>query len=144
MAGFLIERRTGMAPGEAWERVTDWHRHARHVPLTSVAVEPAGPTQVGTWYTARTGIGPIAADDPMEVVVWEPPESGGPGRCRLEKRGRAVRGWAEIAVLPASGGSCVIWREDLRVAGLPHLFDRPTAFAGRLLFTRVLTGLLGG
>jgi hypothetical protein len=62
----------------------------------------------------------------------------------MEKRGRLVRGWAEIEVHPAGSGCRVVWREDLRIASLPRLFDGLTARAGRLVFGRAMTGLLRG
>lgn len=142
MARILIERRTPLTAGEAWRRLTAWERHARHVPFTAITVATAPPTAVGTRFTARTGIGRAAFDDPMEVVRWEPPGRDRPGRCRLEKRGRVVTGWAEVEVAGRNGGAVVVWREELRVRPLPRLFDAPTAWAGRLLFGRVVSGLL--
>ncbi|MZE78385.1 SRPBCC family protein [Streptomyces xinghaiensis] len=142
MALFRITRRTPLPADEAWRRVTDWERHADHVPLTRITVAPPLPTRPGTVFTARTGVGRAAFADPMEVVVWEPPGAGRPGRCRMEKRGRVVTGWAGIEVRAHGTGSEVIWSEDLSVTGLPRLLDRPTALAGRLLFGRVIARLL--
>ncbi|MDX3237919.1 SRPBCC family protein [Streptomyces sp. ME03-5709C] len=134
---FRIERHCPLPAAEAWRRVTDWERHAALVPFTTVVV--TGQRS----FTARTGLGRVAVDDPMEIVLWEPPGAGRPGRCRLEKRGRTVLGWAEIEVWPLEGGSSrVVWREDLHVRPLPGVLDRPTAWAGRLLFGRALDGLL--
>ncbi|NJQ00396.1 SRPBCC family protein [Streptomyces zingiberis] len=145
MARFRIARRSPLPPAEAWRRVTDWDRHGDHVPLTRVTAAPAGPTRTGTLVTARTGAGPVAFDDPMEVVLWEPPGDGGaPGRCRLEKRGRVMTGWAEVEVRARGAGSEVVWTEDLRVARLPRLLDAPTSLSGRLLFGRVVSRLLDG
>ncbi|MFG2294315.1 hypothetical protein [Streptomyces sp. NPDC048603] len=81
--------------------------------------------------------------DVMEVTVWRPPAGRTPGLARLEKRGRAVRGWAEIEIRPArAGGSEVHWREDLRLFGFPRLLDPAVAAAGRLLFGRAVDRLL--
>ncbi|MDG9703226.1 SRPBCC family protein [Streptomyces sp. DH37] len=137
-----IERRTHLSAGEAWRRLTAWERHARHVPFTAITVATAPPTRVGTRFTARTGVGRAGFDDPMEVVRWEPPARGRPGRCRLEKRGSVVLGWAEVEVSPVDGGALVVWREEACVRGLPRPMDAPTAWVGRLLFGRVVTGLL--
>ncbi|MFH0241018.1 SRPBCC family protein [Streptomyces sp. HK10] len=137
-----IEHRTRLPAGEAWRRLTTWENHARHVPFTAITVTTAPPTRVGTRFTARTGTERAGFDDPMEVVRWEPPAGGRPGRCRVEKRGRAVLGWAEAEVVPADGGSLTVWREEVRVRGLPRLLDPPTAWAARLLFGRVVAGLL--
>ncbi|HEX5566910.1 MAG TPA: SRPBCC family protein [Streptomyces sp.] len=142
MAPIRIERRTELPAAEAWRRLTAWERHGRHVPFTRVEVTTEPPTRVGTSVVARTGVGRAAFDDPMEVVRWEPPEEGRPGRCRLEKRGSTVTGWAELEVTAQGGGTLVVWCEEVRVRALPRLLDAPTAWAGRLLFGRVVTGLL--
>ncbi|MFK8908243.1 SRPBCC family protein [Streptomyces sp. YS-3] len=146
MALFRIDRRTEAGPAEVWRRLTDWPRHSGSVPLTRITVTTPGPTGVGTVFVARTGLGRLGFEDPMEVVVWEPPGAGRPGRCRLEKRGRVVTGWAEIEVRPdprgAGAGALLVWREDLRVWRLPHAFDALTARAGRLVFVRALTRIL--
>lgn len=144
VALFRIERRSRLSAEEAWRRLTDWERHGCHAPLTRVTVATAPPTRVGTVFVARTGIGSVGFDDPMEVVRWDPPVPGLPGRCRLEKRGSAVTGWAEIEVRPAPRGSRVVWREDLKVRRLPPVFDTPTIWCGRLLFGRTVDGLLAG
>ncbi len=144
VALIVIERRVRLAAEEAWRRVTDWERHAAHVPLTTIILRTPPPTHVGTRFVARTGIGPLAFDDPMEVVHWDPPTAPDPhGLCRLEKRGTFVTGWAEIAVhRTGPDSSQVTWREQLALPWLPPPLARPTAWTARLLFTRVLTGLL--
>ncbi|AXI76567.1 SRPBCC family protein [Peterkaempfera bronchialis] len=142
MALFRIERRSALSADEAWRRMTDWERHADRVPLTGITVTTPPPTGVGTVLVARTGVGRAGFDDPMEIVLWEPPTAGRPGRCRLEKRGTAVLGQAEIEVRPEGTGSVVVWCEDLRVRGLPGLLDAPTRWTGRLVFGRTVAGLL--
>ncbi|MEU8518930.1 SRPBCC family protein [Streptomyces sp. NBC_01216] len=167
MSVFRIERVTALPAGEAWRRLTDWPSHGGRVPLTRTRVLTPGPTAPGTRFVARTGLGRLAFDDPMEVVRWEPPvaepggperfaepaEPGGPGRpgspsrpavCRLEKRGRVVRGHAVIEVYAAGrGGSHAVWVEELRVRGVPGLLDPVVSFVGRRVFGRVMDGLLG-
>ncbi|MEU3727069.1 SRPBCC family protein [Streptomyces sp. NPDC031705] len=133
-----IIRRTSLPPAEAWRRLTDWERQGEEVPLTRTVIDAQPPSGVGTRFTARTGVGRITFDDPMEVVRWEPPRL-----VRLEKRGRAVTGWAEIELRPVPGGGTEVhWREALRVRFLPRALDPLVARAGRLLFTRVLARLL--
>ncbi|MFC9290179.1 SRPBCC family protein, partial [Streptomyces sp. NPDC057052] len=92
MATFQFERTAPLPLDEAWRRLTEWTRHGDAVPLTRVTVLTPGPTREGTVFVARSGIGPLAFDDRMEVTVWCPPDDGGPGLCRLEKLGRTVRG----------------------------------------------------
>ncbi|WP_055585365.1 SRPBCC family protein [Streptacidiphilus griseoplanus] len=142
MAPFRLQRRSPLSAGQAWQRVTDWQRQGRQVPLTRITVTPPPPSRVGTMVVARTALGRAGFDDPMEIVLWEPPDGGRPGRCRLEKRGRAVLGWAEIEVVPDGDGSVVRWCEDLRVRHLPGLLDGPTRWSGRLVFGRALRRLL--
>lgn len=154
MALFELTRTVALAPEEAWRRVTDWPRHSA-MPFTRVAVRPGTGAGVGAVVVARTGVGRFGFDDPMEVVVWRPPAPGVPGLCRLEKRGRVVRGWAEVHVRPAVpagssgsegsyGASLVRWREDIRCAGLPAVGNTLLAAAGRPVFGRVLDALLAG
>ncbi|WP_438294975.1 SRPBCC family protein [Streptomyces sp. HUAS TT7] len=142
MALFRIDRRTHLTPAEAWRRLTDWERHGDSVPLTRIIVRTPPPTGTGTLFVARTGLGPLGFDDPMEITRWQPPSGAGPGVCRLEKRGRAVTGWAEIEVGEAAPGSYVIWREDLRVRGLPRALDGLAERAGRAVFGRAVKALL--
>ncbi|MFI6052855.1 SRPBCC family protein [Streptomyces violascens] len=142
MALFRIDRRTLLTPAEAWRRLTDWERHGDSVPLTRIVVRTSPQTGVGTVFVARTGLGPLSFDDPMEITRWQPPTGSGPGVCRLEKRGRAITGWAEIEVSRAGTGSYVVWREDLRVRGLPRALDGLTSRVGRVVFGRAVKTLL--
>ncbi|MGW0993926.1 SRPBCC family protein [Streptomyces sp. NPDC002520] len=140
---FTLERTAPLTLDEAWRRLTDWPRHGDVVPLTRITVLTPGPTGTGTRFTARTGIGPLGFEDPMEVTVWLPPRDDEPGLCRLEKRGRVVLGWAEIEVRPGPGGrSRVVWREDLRVRFLPRFLDGVVEGAARSLFGRAVNRLL--
>ncbi|GHF55152.1 hypothetical protein GCM10010218_40690 [Streptomyces mashuensis] len=142
MVHFSVERRSPLPLDTAWHRITCWERHAAHVPLTAITVTTPPPTGAGTRFVARTGRGPVAFDDPMEVVRWEPPAPGRSGCCLLEKRGRVVRGWARIEVGPDGAGSRVVWEGDLRVRGVPGLFGPVVARSARLLYGRVAAGLL--
>lgn len=143
MANILLERTVPLPLDEAWRRITQWPRHGEVVPLTVVRVDPPEPTQMGTVVKARSGVGPLAFDDPMEVTVWQPPEDGAPGMCRLEKRGRVVLGWAELEVRPGPGGRTrVVWREEIRIRLLPSLFDVVLRPSARYVFGRALNRLL--
>jgi len=142
MKPFVVSRDTGLSTAAAWARVTDWPAHARWVPLTAIEVTTPLPNGVGTVFNARTEAGGIGFDDPMEIVEWQPPVDGGAGRCRLEKRGTVMIGWAELAVTPTAGGSRSTWTEAAKPAWLPAVTDGVCAFVGRLVFGRVLRGLL--
>lgn len=143
MPAIRIVHRTHLPPAEAWRRLTDWERHGAEVPFTRTIIETPPPTHIGTRFTARTGVGRITFEDPMEVTVWQPPRGTSEGMVRLVKHGRAVRGWAEIEIRPSSPGGCEVeWREDLRVRGLGRRFDPVVAAAARFLFGRALRALL--
>ncbi len=143
MVTFLVERTASLPLAEAWRRITEWPRHGDVVPLTRVTVVTPPPTAVGTVFVARTGVGPLAFADPMEVTVWRPPRGDEPGLCRLEKRGRVVLGWAELEVRPGPGGvTRVLWREELGVRFLPSLFDRVLHASSRRVFGRAAHRLL--
>lgn len=138
MVLFRLERVVPLPVEQAWLRLTDWPRHGDVVPLTRITVRTPPPTGVGTVFVARTGVGPLAFEDPMEVAEWRPPT-----RCRLVKRGGFVTGWAEIEVLPhGEGHARVVWREELAVRPLPALFDRPLGRAAQWMFGRAVDGLL--
>lgn len=130
MALIKIVRDTPNPPEEAWRRITDWARHGEHVPFTTV-------TSTANGFNARTGIGRIAFDDPMDIVEWNPPHF-----CRLEKRGRVILGWAEITVTAQATGSQVSWIEEVQPRGVPRIFGRFTTWATQWLFGRVLERLL--
>ncbi|MFE0389298.1 SRPBCC family protein [Streptomyces bungoensis] len=143
MPFFSLERTVPLPLDEAWRRLTDWPRHGDAVPLTRITVVTSTPTHEGTRFVARSGIGPIGFDDPMDVTLWRPPVDGEPGLCRLEKRGRVMRGWAEIEVRPGPGGRTrVVWREDLSVRFLPRVLDGVVAFTARTVFGRAANRLL--
>lgn len=143
MANFLLERTVPLPLTEAWRRLTDWPRHADVVPLTRVRVLTPGPTREGTRFVARSGFGPLSFDDLMEVTVWQPPGEDTPGRCRLEKRGRMITGWAEIEVTSGPGGRArVVWREELRVRFVPGMGDQVVERAARYVFGRAVNRLL--
>ncbi|MEU7580171.1 SRPBCC family protein [Streptomyces sp. NPDC041068] len=141
MALFQFTRPTSLPAAEAWRRLTTWERHGDVVPLTRVDVLTPPPTHVGTVFVARSALGPLGFDDVMEVVEWTPPTTTAPGRCRLEKRGTFVTGWAEIEVRPDTTGARVLWREDLRVRRLPALFDGVLAAVSVRMFGRVVDRL---
>lgn len=141
MAGFEVVRETSLTASEAWDRVTDWKRHGDHAPLTTVTVHGA-PGTADESFVARTAIGPLGFDDPMEVTYRRPPTATEPGVARLVKRGRAVFGWAVLTVTPTAFGSEVRWHEEARLR-----FTRgPIVFAANLVlrvaFGRLVDALL--
>ncbi len=129
MKPFEIAREVPFSQQEAFSRLTDWRRHGDILPLTTVRLTETG-------FVARSGIGRLAFDDPMDVVEWDPPRF-----CRLEKRGRVIRGWAEISVRPMASGSKIMWREVAHVTGVPRVLACLEKATGTALFGRVLDGL---
>lgn len=142
MAAFVVSHDSSLSAATAWARLTTWPDHGKYVPLTSISVEPPGPSAVGTVFTARTALGQVGFDDPMEIVQWQPPVDELGGWCRLEKRGTVMLGWAELSVEPLGTGSRTTWREEARPARTPRLLDRVSALSGKVLFRRVLRKLL--
>ncbi|MGV9314282.1 SRPBCC family protein [Streptomyces sp. NPDC003691] len=141
MTAFRLERSVALAPEEAWGRVTDWRAHAALMPWTGLVSVTRVPPGRGTVFVVRTGVGRIGFDDPMEITEWSPPGRSGTGRCRMEKRGRVVRGWAVVEVRAEGAGSVVVWTEELRVYGVPGWLSTRV---GRALFGRALDALLRG
>ena len=129
---------------QVWERITDWPAHGRWIPLTSVRVTSPRSDGIGVTFAARTGLGAIGFDDPMEVVEWSPPIDGRPGYVRVQKLGRVILGWAGFEVAPGPGaGSRVRWTEDVQVVSprLTRPFDRVIEIGGRFGFHRALRAM---
>lgn len=140
MARFTAHREVAAGAGRTWDLVTDWRAHGRWVPLTTMSVreETGG---AGTVFVGRSGVGPLAFDDVLEVVRWEPPTATRAGTAGLVHRGPVVLGTAEVQVVPLPGDRCrVRWTED--VAILSRQLSRPLlpvlVLGGRLAFGRVL------
>lgn len=144
MARFTASIDVGAPVELVWRRMTDWPAHGRWIPLTTVRVTSDRPDGVGATFVARSAVGPIGFDDPMEIVEWTPPVGGRPGNVRVRKYGRVLFGWAgfEVAAGP-SVGSRVRWIEDVQVA--PVWLTRPVGrlieIGGRFGFDRVLRAM---
>ncbi|MFE9429115.1 SRPBCC family protein [Kitasatospora sp. NPDC006697] len=144
MARFVLTRRSPLTAEACWARLTDWPRHGDRVPFTQVRVARGSGRRSGDAILARTRVGPVAFDDPMEIVHLQAPAPGRDGLCRLQKHGRVVRGWAVLTVraIPEQGGTEVTWTEEISIAGLPRAVDPLVAVSGRAVFGRVLAHLL--
>jgi hypothetical protein len=127
-----------------WDALVDWPAHARWVPLTRIRVLTPSPAGVGARFVAKTGIGPLAFDDVMEITEWQPPGEDDAGLCRVVKQGRVVLGsaWLEVSALDGAR-TRVAWTEDIEIA--PVRLTRPFAglirWAGRPAFTRALRAM---
>ena len=122
MARFTAVRDVRAPAPAVWDALVDWPRHGDWVPLTVVRILTVRPGGVGARFVGRTGAGPLAFDDPMEVTAWQPPEGDRPGRCDVVKQGRVIGGSAWFSVAPLAAGRCrVAWHEDVTVT--PHAVD---------------------
>lgn len=142
MADVRAVREIDAPADRVWPVLVDWPSHGRWMPLTTVRVLTDRPDGVGARFVGRTGIGPLAFDDPMEVVEWQPPAADGAGRCAVVKQGRVVLGRAafEVVSLADAGRSRVTWtgQVELAPAGLTRPLAPLVAFGGRLLYGRAL------
>lgn len=151
MTRISLSRTVDSPASVCWRRVTDWSRHGDRIPLTRVFTARGSGRAAGDLVMARTGIGPLGFDDPMEIMEFRPPRAEGAdpesaGRCRLVKRGRIVHGWAELSVTPGgddgSTAATVRWEEEIRVTGVPRFADPLVTLVGRAMFGRALDHLL--
>jgi hypothetical protein len=108
----VASRAVAAAPERVWAALTDWPAQGRWIPATRVAVEVGRGDRVGDRVVARTGVGRVGFDDPMEITGWQPPRS-----CRVRHLGRVVRGTGAFEVLPRPGGCTVVWAEFLVAPG---------------------------
>jgi len=148
VAVFEVRRDSALSASQAWTRLTDWRRHGDFIPFTDVLVSgtpdasASGPgTDVGAVFVARTSLGPLHFDDPMEVTYWRPPADGS-GMCRLVKTGRVVHGWAVLTVTPTRSGCSIRWTEDAAVTYTGALLGWPTKVAAGFVFGRLVDKLL--
>jgi polyketide cyclase/dehydrase/lipid transport protein len=148
VALFEVHRDSALTAPQAWARLTDWRRHGDFIPFTEVAVTGSAPHPPGTegagrgaTFVARTSIGPLHFDDPMEVTHWRPPVDGD-GICRLVKTGRVVTGWAVLTVTPTPTGCSITWKEDAAVRFTGTLLGWPTRLIAAKVFGRLVDNLL--
>jgi len=144
MATFTIERVVAAPPPTVWGVITDWAGYARWMPLTTMRLDP-GPTGVGWSFAGLTGVGLLRFSDAMRITEWAPPADAAPGMFRLVKVGRLLAGWAEVSVLPVTGGeqTQLVWRENIviRPVVLGRLLVPLTDRINRALFARVVDAM---
>lgn len=117
-------------PEDVWVRLWDLGRHTAAVPLTTVHGGSLGPDAT---FTARTGVGPVAVDDDMHVLEWEPPH-----HAVVDKTGRVLRGTIEVDLRPAGADTRLRWRQRFGAAGVPDALARLAAPAVRAAYLRAL------
>lgn len=103
-----------------WEAVTDWPGQGEWMLGTRIEVDgPGDGRHLGARFRAFTGVGPLGAWDPMEVVEWDPPK-----RCVVRHLGAVVQGDGVFEVVELGPErSRFLWSE---------LLDLPLGAVGRL------------
>lgn len=143
---FVVVVETPLTPAQAWARVWDLDRHSEVIPLTVVSSEPPGTAlAAGVRFGGRTALGPVGFDDPMEIVVWEPPATAA-GCAVVAKAGRVIAGRIEVAFTPTDGGGTrITWRQVVQLPWLPlplspleHVVARLVAPGYRTVLRRLL------
>lgn len=145
MSLFTIRIETPLSAPIAWERILDIHAHGEVVPFTRMRGDAMYAAELvpGSRFVARTGVGPLAFDDPMVVDELSPPTVDEPGLVRIRKEGNVVRGWIELTVTPRDhGGSIVEWVQQISVWGVPGVAGPVTAAVARAAYGQALQRLL--
>lgn len=94
---------------DTWAAAVDWAWQGTWIPATQVSVTSGRGSAVGDRIVARTALGPLGFDDPMEIVVWDAPR-----RCDVRHLGRVVRGSGSFRVDPLPAGRArFTWSEDV-------------------------------
>jgi hypothetical protein len=108
-------------PEVVFDAVTDWDEQQVWMTGTAVRVTDGDGRSRGSRLVARTALGPVGFDDPMEITGWDPPR-----RVQVHHLGRFVRGDGafEVEALP-DGRSRFHWVEWL---------DLPLGRVGQLGF----------
>lgn len=109
MAELVVSVVVPTSPARTWAALVDWDRQGEWMPGTRVRATGRRGVGVGAALSARTGLGPFAVLDTMEITAWDPPR-----RCEVVHTGRLVRGAGAFEVEPAAGGAArCTWSEWL-------------------------------
>lgn len=111
---FSVDIEIAADPVVVWDTVTAWEQQGAWMPATNVRHLPGPRRAVGERFVARTGLGPLAFDDPITVTSWDPPR-----RCEILHTGRVVKGVGAFYVEPVGDGSRFTWWERIEVPGGP-------------------------
>ncbi len=119
---------------ETFDVFSAFRDHGDYIPLTTITADE-GPIGVNWTFTARSGIGPLALPDTMEVSIWDPPHE-----FRIDKIGPMLDGWAHVHFAREGADTRVVWREHIMVR--PHIVGRALGRVidpgNRLMFGRAL------
>lgn len=140
----MIRASSPLPASVCFERLVDWDRHTAAIPLTRLQHD--GDARLGQRFVARTAIGPIGFDDPMEVELLQRPAGDSPGDLagvvEVAKRGRVIGGRVRWTVTPTVTGTEVTWAQHLAVGWLPRWLDPVVGLFGRLAYGAGLRRLL--
>lgn len=111
MAELALSMDVDAPPETVFDAFTDWAGQQEWMTGTQVRVTAGDGRSAGSRIVARTGLGPLGFDDPMEITAWEPCR-----RVQVRHLGRVVRGDGvfEVEALP-NGHSRFNWVEWLEV-----------------------------
>ncbi len=144
MAHFEIHIDSPLSAPDAWGKILNLRAHSVVIPLTTVSGETldAAGLAPGSRFNARTAVGPAGFDDPMVFDEVVQPTETSPGRARIRKEGRLIRGQITLTVTPRPGGSAVEWSQDISVNHVPSLADPVVSLVARGAYGSTLKKLL--
>lgn len=142
-ATFQLRLEVPLPRAVVWERLWDAARHTRFIPLTTVEPAEGHIARTGHRFTAHTGVGPVGVDDVMIVREAATPRQA-PWLCRVEKVGRMVHGSITATALePRAGTTELVWRQSLRIVGLPRALDPVVAAVARRAYAVTIRRIIG-
>ena len=118
---FTVHHSFSQSSRTVWDEMIDWKGHEKWIPLTTVDLGPEPQDQVGSTFTAFTGVWKIGLEDRMRVTQIDWNEETSTGTCWVEKLGPILLGRAGFTVRPdeSGTGSSVEWIEDVQAKYLP-------------------------
>jgi hypothetical protein len=144
VADFVIRATSSLPASACFDRLVDWDAHSAAIPFTRL--EHDGSAQLGQRFVARTGVGRLGFDDPMEVELLRRPAGDTPGDLpgvvAVAKRGRVIGGRVQWTVTPTSDGADVEWTQHLVVGWLPRWLDPMVGGMGRIAYGTGLRRIL--
>ncbi len=129
LVSFALDVDCPASAERTWQALIDWRGHATWIPRTTVRILQ-GDGGVGTSFVARSGIGPLAFDDTMDVTLLD----GATRTAAVRKTGPLLTGTAGFTVSERGAASRIHWHEDVHVPGVPSLLAPALAVGGRVMF----------
>lgn len=116
MGTFDLTRRVPASLDDTFDVFSDFRQHGDFIPFTTMQCDD-DPLGVNWRFVGRTGFGPLALVDRMEISVWDPPHE-----FRIDKLGPMLDGWAHVNFAREGLETRVVWREHIMVR--PHVFGQ--------------------